>query len=229
MIDFSSVRGRLGDRLRRLLRILPYRGYIPILQGAAKGMLWKRGAGGDGYWLGSYEAWKQNPLAELLSPSSVFYDIGAYAGFFALLGCKKGAKVYAFEPDAENLKLLREHLSVNKCEATILDVAVSDRDGIERFKKHESATSHKLSADGEITVNCRALDSLAGEIDPPTIIKIDAEGAERKILLGAKQTIERYKPIIFLEGLRSEFEELLPNYSVAEIHSGEYLCTPRGS
>jgi len=226
MLDFSSSQGKFGNFLRTLLYRIPYQGYIPILQGEARGMLWKRSSGDEGYWLGTYEIWKQKALSPLLLKGSVLYDIGAYAGFFSLLGCKKGATVYAFEPEAHNLELLREHLKKNKCNATVMDFAVSDRDGTEKFEMHESRTSHHLSEKGNIEVRCRSIDSLVKEIPPPTVIKIDAEGAERKILIGAKETITKYKPIILVEGTKESFEDLLLNYTFTEIHQNEYVCTP---
>ncbi len=189
-------------------------------------MLWRRSSGDDGYWLGSYESYKQRALAPFLRPGAVFYDIGAYAGFYTLIACKKGARVYSFEPDESNLRLLREHVAANRCVATVLGFAVSDKDGIERFRTHESPTGHQLSDDGDREVAVRSIDSLVREIDPPTIIKIDAEGAEEKILAGAKETIMKYRPVIFVEGVREDFEVLLPGYTLHEIHSGEYMCLP---
>lgn len=190
------------------------------------GMLWKRSSGDEGYWLGSYEAYKQKAIAKFLGPNDVFYDIGAYAGFYTLIACKKGAKAYAFEPDANNVKLLQDHIRVNKCRAITFNFAVSDKDGIERFHTHESPTSRYLSDDGEEEIKCRSIDSLVQDMDPPTVIKIDVEGAQRKILIGARETIRKYKPVFILEAEEKDFKDLLLDYSYSEIHENEYVCTP---
>jgi len=74
MINFSSLRGKVGNFLRIILRLFPYRGTLPILQGPAKGKLWKRVFGNDGYWLGSYEMEVQKTFIKYVKEASVVYD-----------------------------------------------------------------------------------------------------------------------------------------------------------
>lgn len=70
----------------------------------------------------------------------------------------------------------------------------------------------------------------------PTYIKADVEGFERKLILGAKETIKRHKPKIAIatyhvkgdaEALASTIKSLNPNYNLKfkglEHHRGDPL------
>ena len=50
-----------------------------------------------------------------------------------------------------------------------------------------------------VRVKVRSIDVMAGEIAPPSLMKIDVEGAEAMVLRGARETIHRYRPVIFAE------------------------------
>jgi len=66
----------------------------------------------------------------------VVIDIGANQGFFALYAAKRGAKVYAFEPCSENLRILRENVAKNGFQDRIrvVDCAVTgDKRQVELF------------------------------------------------------------------------------------------------
>jgi FkbM family methyltransferase len=234
MISFGALQNRFGKCLRAVLSLLPRRMTIPILQGRARGKWWKKESGDNGYWLGSYEADKQRLFSESIRKGDVVYDIGAQAGFYTLVACSCGASVYSFEPEIRNYGWLREHIAMNKMDAIPLNVAICDRDGTQRLKYGRSVTTHKLSADGEVEVTCRTMDSLVAreEVRPPHVIKMDIEGSEYKALLGMKQTLLKYHPILFIEvaepntpKVLSFLEEL--GYSTGKISGGEYVFRPR--
>jgi hypothetical protein len=66
-----------------------------------------------------------------------------------------------------------------------------------------------------VRVKVRKIDAMiaGGEIVPPSLMKIDVEGAEAMVLRGARETIRRHRPIIFAEvhsaALLSECRALL--------------------
>lgn len=67
-----------------------------------------------------------------------------------------------------------------------------------------------------------ALDDLVDRLPPPTLVKIDVEGAEPDVLRGMTRTIERFSPVIVCEihgGGRAACEELLlrAGYAVRNI------------
>ncbi|MEP7236284.1 MAG: FkbM family methyltransferase, partial [Ferruginibacter sp.] len=53
--------------------------------------------------------------------------------------------------------------------------------------------------ENKITAQCQSIDGLINEgYDKPDIIKIDVEGAEYDVLVGARNTLEQYHPNILL-------------------------------
>jgi len=111
-LRFSEIRSNniLGKSLRFPLSVLPKTTVLSIMQGPGKGMKWIVGSGVHGMWLGSYEADKQQILADIPLEGTTVLDIGANVGFFSILLSRlvgpKG-KVIAFEPLPRNTEMLK--------------------------------------------------------------------------------------------------------------------------
>jgi hypothetical protein len=92
----------------------------------------------------------------------------------------------------------------------VIDAAVSDVNGVSHFDCADSAVAGHLSAEGALTVRTISLDQEidSGALPEPDYIKIDAEGAELKILEGARKMLRRRHPTISLET-----HQWLPNFS----------------
>ena len=206
MPNFSGIskQSLIGRLLRAPLRLIPRTAVIPILQGPLRGKKWRVGSGADGFWLGSYEYYKQKALQREMKPGDVVYDIGANAGFYSMLACimvGDSGYVYSFEPAPENLRELRKHLEINDIKnCTVIDVAVSSADGEAIFDASNDRCMGRLAAGGGLRVQTVALDGLVSrkETRPPNLIKIDIEGAELDCLHGASYVIQEFRPILFL-------------------------------
>jgi len=158
---------------------------------------------------------------EIVGPDAVVFDVGANIGLHAVplaLRATRG-RVVAFEPDADNLRLLRENLDKNGVSARVQIVpkAVSDRVGTVRFWRDtvSSATgtiapkagnsgSHRRvgRAPVEVMVEATTIDAFAAE-NPglvPTLVKIDVEGAETSVVEGMRQTALAHHPDIIIDG-----------------------------
>jgi FkbM family methyltransferase len=132
-----------------------------------------------------------------------FVDIGAHYGFYSLLMARhvgQKGKVYAFEPDPSNYKLLLMNIKVNNMEDIIMPVnkAVSDRSGvITFFPGKESCTgslyASRYTMSKSITVETVTLDEFFEHEGWPAIdvIKIDIQGAEKVALEGIKKMSAR--------------------------------------
>jgi FkbM family methyltransferase len=163
----------------------------------------------------------------LVSSGDIAVDIGANVGFHTLalseLVGNKG-KVYAFEPNTENVRLLLLTKAREKLEnIEILPFALSDSIGTAAFSTAIGSNGNFLPNDQATLVhpNCIVVPTIlmdtlftGSKID---FIKIDIEGAEYKAMQGAKKTIGKYKPTII-----SEFSmEMLSR--VSGVRGGDYM------
>lgn len=185
---------------------------VRILKGAGAGLRFNAGASNPAYALGTNEAPVQSVLTEHLKPGDVFYDIGANVGFFSIIAARlvgdEGA-VYAFEPLPDNVARLRENVALNAfAQIRIFDVAVSDHGGqgellVAAFSGGSALATADAPPDqiGTLPVTIVAIDDVltAERLCPPTLAKIDVEGAELDVLHGMRLTIERYRPLIICE------------------------------
>lgn len=154
-----------------------------------------------------YEVNHLRAFSAAIAPGFTVYDIGANVGIYSLLASVKtgpSGKVYAFEPVQRNLHFLKRHVELNhlaSCE--IVAGAVSDTDGVLRFSSASWESSMgRLSPHGEIEVPSFTIDNcIYGEknLRPPHVMKIDVEGAEKKVLLGAARTLAQFHPALFVE------------------------------
>lgn len=136
-------------------------------------------------------------------------DIGANIGNHSLFFSEfiKHDKIYCFEPYYENVEILKENMKDKNCE--IFDVALSDVNGEKILYNSQKGNNGGFSLECYTvdtpsykvldSVNVRTLDSY--NLDNVTMIKIDVESHELQVLNGSVDTINRNKPIIFLENL----------------------------
>jgi FkbM family methyltransferase len=126
----------------------------------------------------------------------VVVDVGANHGFFSCLSARRGARVYAFEPDPSLVTLLEENVARNGLTGSVVcqSAAVSGRNGkVELFLSDRlgGGTNTIIPAfapgggTGErITVRSVRLEDALPPATAPHIrlCKLDCEGAELEIL-----------------------------------------------
>jgi len=201
-MDLSSIpfTSPLGKFLRLPLHILPKRAVVPVLQGELRGMKWIVGSSTHGCWLGTYERENQRLFASLVSANGTVYDIGANVGFYTLLAASRAKRVIAVEPLAENVVYLKRHLDMNGiCNVEVWPVAVADQEGQEPFTAAGTGnrSQGKLGGEGSM-VRTITLDRICEICGPPALVKIDVEGAEYRVLLGARKCFAAHRPIILM-------------------------------
>ncbi len=147
-------------------------------------------------------------MKQTVKPGWTVVDIGANIGYFTLLLSRlvgPTGKVYAFEPDPDNVRVLKKNVMANNCRNVIVvQKAVSNKDGqLKLFLDEENKGDHRSydSHDGRksITIKSTTLDTYfrkdKGTID---FIKMDIQGSEALALLGMKKTMKRQKKLILL-------------------------------
>jgi FkbM family methyltransferase len=171
-------------------------------------------------------------LARMLGGTML--DIGANNGIYSILACLAhgGLTSIAFEPYPPVIDVLQRNVALNSLEAriSIEKYALSDSAGqAPLFVPHQPhgllETSCSLEPDfkeavaDSIMIETRRLDTLTSPA--PTIIKLDVEGHEAKVLAGGRNTIAAAKPIIFVEVLRHA-DPTIMNEIAAENGYGRY-------
>jgi FkbM family methyltransferase len=147
-------------------------------------------------------AWLSNHLRE----GDIAVDIGAHCGVYSILmaaKCGHTGHVVAFEPDPHSREVLVKNLNLNPCirRPTVEACACSDEigqatlfsgGGNSRSSLVRSAVELSFVHNTEeIQVPVVTLDSylLERNLPEPRCVKIDAEGAEIRILKGAKRIL----------------------------------------
>jgi FkbM family methyltransferase len=165
------------------------------------------------YFYGHYhERYEAQLVARLLADDEVFWDIGANVGYFTLVAATALAgngQIIAFEPGKNAYARLTENLALNPYEnIKTFPVAVSDREGeavlhVAGDIADSSASLFPAGATEAAQEVCRtvALDQFraAEGLREPTLIKLDAEGAELAVLHGAKKLISHSPPLLLME------------------------------
>jgi FkbM family methyltransferase len=142
-----------------------------------------------------------------LKPDMVCLDIGANIGLFTTLMADKCKEVYAFEPDKDNFKVLKDNLKdYDRMKHALWNVAVTNYTGkIKLFQCETSNGMHRVYpskwcvSDGK-KVDCISIDDvLLPFFSRVDFVKIDVEGSEWGALQGMEKTIEKFKPKMVIE------------------------------
>jgi FkbM family methyltransferase len=153
----------------------------------------------------------ENGYRLFLDPSSVVIDIGGHAGrhtaiFVNQIGCKR---ILVFEPLPHQFAFLCDRYQAQPG-VEIFNLALGAEAGRVDFvfnlnSPEESGLRERYYNDPEgknleiLTVEAATLDGLDLGLERLDYVKIDTEGGEVDILLGASQTIHRHRPILSVE------------------------------
>ena len=151
-------------------------------------------------------------LPFLVDPERVSVDAGANRGSYTYFLSKLTKHVFAYEPNPAMRQLLKRASAEN---VTVSDVALSDSTGEAQFAVPKSGHGFgnnagslevgMLESENEnlvrFSVPTRRLDD--ENLENVGFIKIDVEGHEREVLLGAKALITRDRPVLLMEIMES--------------------------
>jgi FkbM family methyltransferase len=203
------------------------------------------------FFFGEYEA----------DTNRVVIEAGANMGSETLLISRLACKghVYGFEPNPYVFERLKINVSINELKnVDVFDIALGETDRTVNFNIYpknfcNSGMSSKYmetSQTRKIDVPQQTLDSFINErnIGKVDFIKMDIQGAEMDMIVGAHETILKYKPTIFTEACRPYNDtdtlyaklsgygyevcligdkETIPMKSASEVKDGNWLAINR--
>ena len=132
-----------------------------------------------------------------LSEDETIVDLGAYDGDtireFMRFTNGKYKHIFAFEPDEKNFRKLSKKTE-GMDNLSLLNLGAWDKKDTLLFEKKAGRNSRKSEAG--VPMSFDSVDNVISE--PVSFIKMDIEGAENKALDGAKETIKKYKPKLYI-------------------------------
>jgi len=163
-------------------------------------------------------------------------DVGANVGMYTIYAAVlRRARVYAFEPEAQNYATLCRNIVLNNVQLTVLAwcAALSDVEAFDRLYLRKLAAGSSLHSFGDardpylrestfpFIQGCfsTTIDKLIamGAIEIPTYIKVDVDGFEHKVMRGAAELLRN--PL--LKSLSIEINPALKEHQWIIGHMGE--------
>lgn len=128
-------------------------------------------------------------------------DVGAHVGIISRLMAMDFVAAASFEPVPENIECFRRNVTAQN--VTLHEMALGRAPGRVSIVNHNVNSGCWRAAEGD-SIELRTLDSFGLS---PDLIKIDVEGFEGEVLLGAKETLARSSPVVVFEdnGLGEKF------------------------
>jgi FkbM family methyltransferase len=166
---------------------------------------------------GRYEEENLEVLLSFVTPDTIFIDVGANVGFYALQIARRltgNGRVYAFEPHPEVAGLLQRNAFVNGLSRVIscFPFALSDQNApavlqypVGHLGGGQVTDSREIFADTLVRSEVKRLDDVLGTEITCDLVKIDVEGHEIHVLNGMRGIIGNSPQIKIL------FEKLVPN------------------
>jgi FkbM family methyltransferase len=163
------------------------------------------------------------PWFEKLDENSFLIDVGANIGFFTVYAARKGANVLAFEPSQQIYDLLVRNIEINKLnfrKVGTYSVPLYSKQCMLEFSSRWQPPLVGTKIDYKSMGNTGGLALVPSQTqdtnvekfqwmahtldelrltDKVTLIKVDTQGADLQVLRGAKNTIEKFRPVICFE------------------------------
>lgn len=170
--------------------------------------------------LREHGGWR-NALAPWVEGDGVIVDVGAHGGqtTAAFAAIVPAGEVISFEPSCYTFSVLERALAFRRIgNATPVRLALSDAPGTMTLHTPVKANGHvgyglaSLEPTGRFqayvteTIPVTTLDLFLADRPGKRIdlIKIDVEGAEHRVLAGARRTIEVFRPLLLVEIIEAD-------------------------
>ena len=152
------------------------------------------------------EARDVRSLKSYVVAGSTVIDVGANIGFFTVPFARwvgSEGQVISVEPEAVNFDSLRDRvqrLGLSNVVSLVNAAAIEVPGRVRLAVNLDNPADHRVAEQG-IPVTAVTVDALVGERGWPdvSLIKIDVQGSELRVIRGALQTLRRFQPALFVE------------------------------
>ncbi|PZO38685.1 MAG: FkbM family methyltransferase [Pseudanabaena frigida] len=203
------LKWQIGSRILKMPVVVPFIGESQLI--VELGMT---GATGNIY-TGLHEFVDMAFCLHLLRSGDLFVDVGANIGSYTVLASKVvGANSFAIEPVPKTFQCLQRNISINNINSLVDShcCAAGKNSGLLKFSTDLDTTNQVVNSDYSgtwIEVPVESLDRMLKQLQP-TLIKIDVEGFEPDVILGAFQTLKCDSLLaILLETVNSDIKKSL--------------------
>ena len=152
------------------------------------------------------EGKKWNYICSLIKDGSTVIDVGSNIGSFTKyilqIQKNKDIKIFAAEPELQNIKSFELFFSkeIKEAKINLVKKAITEKNGSFYLHIDPCNPGGHLIAHKGILVEGITIDHLMEkESRNISLIKIDVEGYEPEVISGAIQTIKKHLPNIFIE------------------------------
>ncbi len=165
---------------------------------------------------GEYEKETTKYLRNSLNPGETFVDVGANSGYYSLLASSivgEYGMVLAFEPYKDAFRRLIKNIQINEANnVKAFNMALSSFDGTGTL--NISGSSDGLNSlktipltKDNIKIEVKKFDSVFTFKRNVDVIKIDAEGSELDIIMGASDSITKNKDLRIIFEINRKSQE----------------------
>jgi FkbM family methyltransferase len=212
----NAIARHLGWQLRRMIGAFPVTLRLSnswISDDSSAGVLPLVNA------LGAYDYNNMSLFAECLLDGGTFLDIGANIGPYTLLLSENArVEVVSFEPNPSAFAKLKANVELNRrMNVTLMNVALSSSDGELVMTNEGSSATNKIvtaAVAGSVTVPSKRLQKFLESQSrrQPVIAKVDVEGHEVDVLMGAGAALAIIQIIALEELPGATFGPLMHSY-----------------
>ncbi len=195
-----------GSRIQSIMRFLKWQVGSRLVEGAVAmnfvdqtRLLVSRGMTGatQNIYCGLQEFEDMAFVLHVLRDKDLFVDIGANVGSYTVLASGAvGARCISIEPIPDAFHHLMDNINLNRIgdRVSALNIGIGKGTGILRFTSDLDTVNHVLADSeeeiGSIEVPVRRLDEVLVDFEP-VLMKIDVEGFETNVIVGADKALTR--------------------------------------
>ncbi len=174
---------------------------------------------------GDWEKFEWDWITPYLPAGGVFVDVGAHVGTYSLKAAKaigEHGRVIAIEPNPATAAHLRQGIAASRRgNVTVVEAACGEQrsrmklftstainTGMTSFSSENA--SHTVVPYSSVEVDVIPLDDILSPLNLQRVdvLKVDTEGAETMVLRSARASVARFHPIIVVETVESQLQEL---------------------